>query len=29
VTLPLMFRPLQGKLETKIDEYYERYFGRG
>jgi len=29
VTLPLMFRPLQGTLETRIDEYYERYFGRG
>ena len=29
VSLPLMLRPLKGKLESKIDEYYERYFGQG
>ena len=29
VSLPLMLRPLAGKLEGKIDEYYERYFGSG
>ena len=29
VSLPLMLRPLAGKLESKIDEYYERAFGRG
>ena len=26
VKLPLMLRPLRGKLESKIEEYYERYF---
>jgi len=26
VSLPLMLRPLKGKLEGKIEEYYERYF---
>ena len=29
VSLPLPFRPLAGKLEAKIDEYYARYFERG
>ena len=28
VSLPLMLRPLRGKLETKIEEYFERYFGQ-
>jgi putative polyhydroxyalkanoate system protein len=28
VTLPLMLRPLRGKLEAKIEEYYVRYFER-
>jgi len=28
VTLPLMLRPLRGKLEAKVEEYFERYFGR-
>lgn len=28
VSLPLMLRPLRGKLEDKIEEYYERYFSR-
>ena len=28
VTLPLMLRPLRGKLESKIAEYYSRYFER-
>lgn len=28
VSLPLMLRPLSGKLESKIEEYYERYFSR-
>ncbi|MBJ18152.1 MAG: hypothetical protein CL933_01895 [Deltaproteobacteria bacterium] len=27
VSLPLVLRPLRGKLESKIEEYYERYFG--
>ncbi|MCP4903797.1 MAG: hypothetical protein GY910_02360 [bacterium] len=27
VELPLMLRPLRSKLESKIDEYFERYFG--
>ena len=27
VSLPLMLRPLRGKLQSKIEEYYERYFG--
>ena len=26
VTLPLMLRPLRGKLEAKIEEYYARFF---
>ena len=26
VNLPLMLRPLRGKLEAKIEEYFERYF---
>lgn len=26
VSLPLMLRPLRGKLESKIEEYYARYF---
>ena len=26
VSLPLMLRPLRGKLEAKIEEYYGRYF---
>lgn len=29
VSLPLMLRPLRGTLESKIEEYYERYFSRG
>ena len=29
VSLPLMLRPLKGKLESKIEEYYERYFCQG
>ena len=29
VKLPLMLRPLRSTLENKIEEYYERYFGRG
>ena len=29
VKLPLVLRPLRGKLEAKIEEYYERYFGQG
>jgi putative polyhydroxyalkanoate system protein len=29
VNLPLVLRPLRGKLEAKIEEYYERYFGQG
>ena len=29
ISLPLVLRPLRGRLESKIDEYYERYFGRG
>ncbi len=28
VKLPLVLRPLRGKLESKIEEYFERYFGR-
>ena len=28
VELPLMLRPLRGKLESKIAEYYSRYFER-
>jgi len=28
VSLPLMLRPLRGKLESKIEEYYDRYFSR-
>ena len=28
VSLPLMLRPLKGRLESKIEEYYERYFER-
>ena len=28
VRLPLVLRPLSGRLEDKILEYYERYFGR-
>jgi len=27
ISLPLVLRPLRGRLEMKIDEYYERYFG--
>lgn len=27
VTLPAMMRPLRSRIERKIDEYYERYFG--
>ena len=27
VTLPLMLKPLRGRLEAKIEEYFERYFG--
>jgi len=26
VSLPLMLRPLRGKLESKIEEYFARYF---
>ena len=26
VKLPLVLRPLRGKLESKIEEYYGRYF---
>lgn len=26
VKLPAMLRPFRGKLEAKIEEYYERYF---
>ena len=26
VSLPLMLRPLRGKLEAKIEEYFARYF---
>ncbi len=26
VSLPLMLRPLRGKLEVKIEEYFDRYF---
>ena len=29
VSLPLMLRPLRGKLESKIEEYFGRYFGQG
>lgn len=29
VSLPMMLRPLRGRLETKIEEYFERYFGVG
>jgi putative polyhydroxyalkanoate system protein len=28
VSLPLMLRPLRGRLEAKIEEYFERYFGQ-
>lgn len=28
VKLPLMLRPLRGMLETKIEEYFDRYFGQ-
>ena len=28
VSLPLPLRPLAGRLEAKIDEYYARYFER-
>ena len=27
VTLPLMMKPLRGRLENKVEEYFERYFG--
>lgn len=27
VSLPLMLRPLRGKLQEKIEEYFGRYFG--
>ena len=27
VSLPLMLRPLRGKLEAKVEEYFDRYFG--
>lgn len=26
VSLPLILRPLRGKLESKVEEYFERYF---
>ena len=26
VKLPLMLRPLKGKLEAKVEEYFDRYF---
>lgn len=29
VSLPLMLRPLRGKLEQKIEEYFGRYFDKG
>ena len=28
VKLPLMLKPLRGALEGKIEEYFERYFGK-
>ena len=28
ISLPLMLRPLQARLESKIEEYYGRYFER-
>lgn len=28
VQLPAMLRPFRGKLESKIEEYFERYFGQ-
>ena len=27
VKLPLVLKPLRGRLEGKIEEYFERYFG--
>ncbi|MAG33503.1 MAG: hypothetical protein CL908_21715 [Deltaproteobacteria bacterium] len=29
LSLPRMLRPLRGKFEAKIEEYFERYFGVG
>lgn len=26
VSLPMLLRPMRGKLETKIAEYFDRYF---
>ena len=28
VTLPRLMRPLRTRLEAKVEEYFERYFGR-
>ena len=28
VTLPLLLKPLRRRLEGKIEEYFERYFGK-
>ncbi len=28
ITLPLLLKPLRGRLEGKIEEYFERYFGQ-
>lgn len=27
VALPRILRPLRGRLESKVEEYFERYFG--
>ena len=27
VKLPMMLRPMRGRLEAKIDEYFKEYFG--
>ncbi len=29
VTLPMLLKPLRGRLEAKVEEYFERYFFEG